>query len=599
MTGLMRGAVMIGVSKTGNLPELKAAIPCAKRMAEWAIETQHFPKKLVKVITDEKGPVLAQHIIDAVDKVLEEDGLEQIIVYFAGHGVNNARSEYWLLSKAPLRTGEAVNLEGSVDAARYVGVPHVVFISDACRTQADGIQAGRVKGCEIFPNRPEGTAENPVDIFFACTLGSPSLEIKDPKHSAAIFRAEYTEAMLDALEGKRTEIIEELADGSNTVGLVRPRPLGDYLAAELPTRLAGIKTPEGPVFQVPHARLTSSEKHAWLARFVEARTSRGGRGRRPKAAPAERPEPVTIHSVAHGVLRSALRGNEAEAVQQMGEAVVAQVVGASAMLRSITQGTAPYRPEHFEVDCGFEVHGASVAEASVRRGTMTSVQVDATDSTLVRVNNAERPAASVLLRFDTDLGVVVPAIPGFIGTISFADAELVGFSYEPSRSSPRGLSYIANIERFRTLRSVIAAAAHLGVFRLDGEDATALAAQMQMSKNADPAMALYAAYAYHEMRNSARLREMHDFQWRDLGFRLFDLAMLTRALNGKRSTTVPDVFPAFPLLAQGWALLPAFGITLPKKLSRLQDHLVPSIWSIFDRKGVSMLRSAITSGEML
>ena len=50
-----RGAVMIGVSKTGNLPKLKAAVGCAKKMGEWAIQ-QGFTKELVKVITDERAP---------------------------------------------------------------------------------------------------------------------------------------------------------------------------------------------------------------------------------------------------------------------------------------------------------------------------------------------------------------------------------------------------------------------------------------------------------------------------------------------------------------------------------------------------------------
>ncbi len=592
-----RGAVMIGVSKTGNLPQLKAAVGCAKKMGKWAIE-QGFTKKLVKVITDEKGAVRAQHIIDAVDKILEEDGLEQILVYFAGHGVNNARSEYWLLSGAPVKTAEAVNLDGSVDAARYVGVPHVVFISDACRTQVEGIQAGRVKGQEIFPNKPEGAPEQPVDIFFACTLGSPSLEIKDPKNSAAIFKAQYTEAMLEALEGKRTEVIEELVDGSNTVGLVRPRPLGNYLVTELARRLAGVKTPEGPVSQVPYARLTSPEKEAWIARFVEARVVRTSRGRAAKLREVRVEEPVSIHGVAHSVLRSALQGDRVETDRKVDEAVEAQVGGASTMKSSMARGEPAYGPTHFETGCGFKVRGASVVEAIILPGTKTHVDIDPNDPTLVRVYHVQAPAASVLLRFHTGAGIVVPAIPQFLATVSFADGELVSVSYEPSDNSLRWAAYMGNIEQFRTLRSVIAASAHLGTFRLDGEDAAALARQMQMSKNADPAMALYAAYAYHELRHTERLREMHDFQRSDLGFRLFDLAMLTRALNNKVSTAEPNVFPAFPLLAQGWALLSAFGITLPKKLSELQDHLVPSIWSVFDAEGVAMLRSAITSGDM-
>ncbi len=478
-----RGAVMIGVSKTGNLPKLKAAVGCAKKMGEWAIQ-QGFTKELVKVITDEKGPVRAQHIIDAVDKILVEDGLEQILVYFAGHGVNNARSEYWLLSGAPVKTAEAVNLDGSVDAARYVGVPHVVFISDACRTQVEGIQAGRVKGQEIFPNKPEGAPEQPVDIFFACTLGSPSMEIEDPKNSAAIYKAQYTEAILEALKGERTEVIEELVDGSNIVGLVRPRPLGNYLVAELARRLAGVKSPEGPVSQVPYARLTSPEKEAWLARFVGTRVVRG-RSEKPRKARVK--EPVSIHGVAHSALRSALQGDRAATDRKVNEAVEAQVGGASTMKRSIARDEPAYGPTHFETGCGFKVRGGRVVEAIIAPGTETHVDIDTNDPTLVRVYYAQAPAGSVLLRFHNGAGIVVPAIPQFLATISFEDTELVSVSYEPSDKSLRWPAYLRNIEQFRTLRSVIAASAHLGAFRLDGEDGAALAQQMQMSKNADPA----------------------------------------------------------------------------------------------------------------
>jgi hypothetical protein len=60
-----RAAVIIGVRKTGGLPELQTTHGCAKRMADWAM-AQGFPKKLVKVFTDEKKPVEVKPIRDAV-----------------------------------------------------------------------------------------------------------------------------------------------------------------------------------------------------------------------------------------------------------------------------------------------------------------------------------------------------------------------------------------------------------------------------------------------------------------------------------------------------------------------------------------------------
>src|SRR5262249_36765470 len=154
---------------------------------------------------------------------------------------------------APDDDNEAVNLEGSISLARHSGIPHVVFISDACRTAAQGIQGTRVKGQDIFPNL-EPSNEQPVDVFFACALGSPSNEIKDPKNSAKVYKSVYTEALLLGLQGKRVDLLEEMEDGKYVVGLVRPKPLSDYLVNELKERLKDVTTDEGPLNQVPHAR---------------------------------------------------------------------------------------------------------------------------------------------------------------------------------------------------------------------------------------------------------------------------------------------------------------------------------------------------------
>lgn len=65
-----RGAVIIAVKKTGQLPELQTVHQCAQQMSTWAL-AQGFPKKLVKVITDEKKPVDAKQIRDAVAKLVK------------------------------------------------------------------------------------------------------------------------------------------------------------------------------------------------------------------------------------------------------------------------------------------------------------------------------------------------------------------------------------------------------------------------------------------------------------------------------------------------------------------------------------------------
>ena len=87
----------------------------------------------VKVFTDEAGAVDVGAIKRAIREIVDAGNVEQLLIYFAGHGVNIQRNEYWLLSDAPRDSNAAVNVRGSVQLAEDSGISHVVFISDACR----------------------------------------------------------------------------------------------------------------------------------------------------------------------------------------------------------------------------------------------------------------------------------------------------------------------------------------------------------------------------------------------------------------------------------------------------------------------------------
>src|SRR6266481_379603 len=150
---MVRAGIFIGVDQTGNLQKLKDAAAGAKRMHGWAISQGMVDKESAQLITDTGGKkVDPNEIYDAIKEIIDGPGVDQLIVYFAGHGVNISRSEHWLLTDAPVRTNAAVNVSGSVELARYCGIQHVIIISDACRVAPDGIQAQNVRGVDVFPN---------------------------------------------------------------------------------------------------------------------------------------------------------------------------------------------------------------------------------------------------------------------------------------------------------------------------------------------------------------------------------------------------------------------------------------------------------------
>ena len=203
-----RAVLLIGVSQTGGgLGKLQAVESSIDRMQAWA-RAQGIPDAQIIRRTDATGPVTVADLFKDVQALVELDTVEQLIVYFAGHGVVNNRQEYWLLSDAPVNAAAAINLDGNVSLARAGAFAHVVFLSDACRTPTTGVQYGRIIGSDIFPNITDAELERPVDIFFGTALGAPALEVIQAG-AGQKYQAIYTEALLDALNGKIPEAVSQ------------------------------------------------------------------------------------------------------------------------------------------------------------------------------------------------------------------------------------------------------------------------------------------------------------------------------------------------------------------------------------------------------
>ena len=613
---MTRAAVLIGVDRTGHLPVLQDAAAGARRMEGWA-RAQGIEK--IAVLTDEDGgEVTAGQIKKAIRDIVEPATTEQILLYFAGHGVNIRYGEYWLLSGAPDDTSEAVNVEGSAMLARYCGIPHVVLISDACRTAAQGIQAGLVTGSEVFPNVGPGGPERWVDQFFACTLGRPANEIADPRTTVREFSALYTTALLGLLQGADPAVCDwQPADGRN-IGYLRPRRLKPRLRDEM-IRILQDRQLATRVIQEPDARITSDET-AWIARLERAadllgdsivdggddsddgggstsgprrRRSRARRSRRSvsrtRALPGSSTESLELTNFALNVDSIRLPGELAKVSRRRGSAQR----GAADLARRLS---VPFGPEHHETQCGFKVRGQRVVRVD---SALVQTEMYGDPAEVVRVNGMERAGASVLLEFENGTGALLPAIPEFLAGLTVEEGELVDVSYEPSDNTWRWGEYKDRAGELRALRGVAASATRKGRFRLEGENALRLARRMQIMKGVDPTLSIYAAYAYHDLARNDLLDEMYHYQGGDLGGTFLDVALLARKINGIALGTAPNLFSQVPLLSQGWALLAALGLTFPPGLDGIRDHLLSSVWTLFDPRGVERLREALHGREIL
>lgn len=579
----MRRAVLaIGVDVCGRLPRLRDAARGAERFAAWA-RARGVAAADRKLLTDGAGPVTA----DAVKRALRElvggdDPPDQLLVYFAGHGVNLGYSEYWLLSDAPSDAQAAVNVAGSEVLARYCGVPHVAFFSDACRTAADTVQAQRVTGSEIFPTDQVNELENPVDQFYACTLGRPALEARDVAANAARFAALYTDALLCGLSGCVTDVIDGGGEGHDgAAGHVRPRLLKPWLTRAVPQRIAALGL-EHRAIQIPDARI-ASEPTASLAHIagdaagpectcaVDYEDVRVRRGARP-------PEPVSASSANGALLRAALAAPHR--LDRALQAGVRQATPAAAhVARDVgTLLRAPMRHAPGFTFQGDEVLAAHAAEATVQlAGDAPSTRVDVLDA---------RPGATVLFALASGKVALLPALPRHAVDVVFDQGELVAVGYDdpalPESQRARGAS----------VRAVLAAALRAGTIELEARDAEALAELAAQ----DVALATYAAHVLDAPAYKPLLQALAHALEAGVGAVPFDLALAVGLLERGRGT--PTILTPMPQLTRGWALLRARRVPLPRALDPLRVLLRPSPWTLFGHDALDPLRTALQRREL-
>lgn len=596
---MSRAGVFIGVDKTGALQRLRDAAAGAKRMYEWGI-AQGINAKL---ITDTDGmKVYPDLIYDAIKEIIDGPGVDQLVLYFAGHGVNINRNEHWLLTDAPVNTSAAVNVSGSVELARYCGINHVVIFSDACRVAPEGLQAQSVRGVDVFPNDSASDKANPVDQFFACYLGRTAAEIKDPCTAANTYSALYTSALLDALNGLRRDVLERASDPNDSSFYVRPRNLEKYIEVEIPLRVKKMRL-EGKVNQNPDAIITSDGN--WLSRITQDRGARYPRDLKHESetsAPLLIPTPVSAPSfqtVAMNLVRTAARGDEHTLKWKLEAARMGEVAGVSHLVTMAEKLAVPFERDHFETECGIKVRGAKIVEFYSPRA---KAELLGTEGDLLRVGSPRDPsipAMSVLITFDRGVGSLIPVIGGFIATLTFDEGELVDVAYEPSANTSHWKKYKESATRLRVLRALAASSLQHGRFRLEQDDAIKIAEDMGCLRLVDPTLALYVAYANHDLQAIQCIRNMSSYLRRDIGVTFFDLALLSRQLLDKSVVVGDGIVPFVPLLSQGWALLDATRVRLPRALKGIERTMRDSLWSLFDETGLEKLKEAMHEGGVL
>jgi hypothetical protein len=581
--GAKRGAVVIGVDKAGDLPKLRAAASGARAVAEW-LRSEAFE---VKLFIDDTGPVEAPQLLKAISGFIDRGTLEQLVVYFAGHGfVSGTVSEMWLLSDAPRDPNAAVALYECAALAEQSGIPNVVFISDACRSRADTLGTERVRGGIIFPSQQPGRGANSdVDQFLATRVGAAAYEYTVAQSTAA-FQGIYTECFLDAFKHPYADMIVQAEDGKQ---VIPNRRLKRFLAQEVPKRAQAVAI---TLEQRPDSKVLSDEP-TYIAHVSG-----------PAQAPATGAVP-TVSDVAASRLRAAGIGLNAPAFSAQAIEAAATKSGFEAALATIAQARG--LPAGLEVRTGFVISGQRLESVMASPGIRVKLSNSAgaaRPGALVEVDAADAHAASVALRFVDGTGTVLAALDTYIGNVVVEEGKVSNVSYLPSHASPMRGMYEAEGRAVEQMHAAVSTAAQFGVFRIEGPKETRQAAARQLAdrirmlKAIDPTLGLYAAYAYAEAGIPDQARSVRDIMRGDLRTDLFDVAMLAGGLEGRNLEGREGPVPFCPMLSQGWGQLRVRRVQLADDIAAIRDHLRVSLWTTLDGDGMSMAERILRSGRV-
>jgi len=594
----MLAAVVIGVDKVGGgLPKLKAAASGAEDVALWLRRSNYQ----VKILTDRDGPVERKAIFQAVASLVETGALQRLVVYFGGHGfLNGPGDEFWVLSDAPLDASEAVNVSMSQHAARYLGIPEIVFISDACRVRAHSGVLGSIKGASILPNVKPNQNATEIDFYYGTWPGDPALERDSVEAEGA--HGLFTQELLLAHRSAPPEALLKVGDRE----FVRSRWLKKVLQDRVDTRAASIalRLTQRPDIQiqtydsylaeheqvaeeraveletgddiesvdysngggddvVPAEHSESFEKGGWDGGALgpDGRSSHGWSG--------HSPHPILIDGRPDGIVEKGLDAPIVRPAAQVSPEFIMRVD----LLRN---AEPPGVPMHWNgsgesLTCvGDVLRDLTLGSGIIARNRFTP---GATNVSF----DVRQSASQVAVSFANGTGMLLPMLPNYNCEVVRQDGRTLLIGYT---------SVYYRDPRLVDLRAQVMSAATLGLLDRSREAARGLARQVRRAKKFDPALGLVAALAYTLAGDRKGAASVRSYMRQDLGVDLFDSWLLGGAGNAD-----PPLVPALPLLSQTWSFLDLFDTPLAEKTKQLRR--VPGFWTVFEAASMAAVTQLV------
>jgi len=244
-----KAMIIIAVSKyAGTYGNLPGTITSARRLREWAEQPEDDCNyKVLYLADDVYEKIDVQLVREKVREFLNNNFIDRLVVYFAGHGiVRSAGEQFWLLTDAANDEREGINVEAfrrgllkcNIGNDDFAG--QLCIIGDACRNT--GRDAIDFYGDPILTSTANMNRRIQLDRFLSTGLGDYSFQINQIGSQSAYCL--FSEVMLSALRGEITEAIETQFHPFQPV--VTNHKLAEYLENEVKTRAAAIQVEMQP-----------------------------------------------------------------------------------------------------------------------------------------------------------------------------------------------------------------------------------------------------------------------------------------------------------------------------------------------------------------
>lgn len=598
-TGHRRAAVCIGVDRVGGLDPLTAAASGAAAMAEWA----HAQGCTVALHTDLEGPVHRRDVLATIKALVDERIYDQLIVYFAGHGLLSAPGvEVWLLSDATADSTEAISAFLTAEHARGAGIPHVVLVSDACRSYAAALPLVGVTGGSVFPTPGGDFGDCDIDLYFATRPGNPAYEVREAGQSG---HGIFTRCLLDVIAAPPRDIIEYLEPAappgaqSTAVPVVTSRALRDPVARAVadaaslldplldqrPQIRAEADLPQ--YFAVVGDGARAGEPHEWADNTAAMEEDPG-----PSPFGVPPPEPREIDRLASFF-------------------DYAGSLAASSGYDWYREVTPAY----------IAVRGAAVAHVTVVGWELFDQRRDGADGTvlaLVPAYTDARPgrATDGVLQFGDGTATLVSVVPGRSTAVVVDRGAVVAMDYG-SVPGPRQAAF-GSAPGGSEPGADRGELAYRTAMAIDGEfpsedlrprsmsypwgepydRATGVLTGSPSGASGDPALGTLRAYAAAER---GRFDPEVVFAAKRAGLVTFDIALLaTRSARGnprvlravEEAFAFGEVHPFAPLLTRGWTLLADDSELATPAHAALSATLIPALYTTFTPDGAELAHRA-------